>query len=148
MPRNLNGIVPFRFGGGIPHVARASVSVMIKHTLILGLVLAALGVGVVACGGSADVEPAPAAAAPTGDTSVSARDNSFSPKALAVSVGDTVTFTNDGAVPHTVTATSGSEFDSGTLAPGRTFTFTAAKAGTVTYVCTIHPGMQGTIEVG
>jgi plastocyanin len=63
-------------------------------------------------------------------------------------VGDTVTFTNDGAVAHTVTATSGAKFDSGSLEPGKTFKFTAEKAGTVSYVCTIHPGMQGTIEVG
>jgi plastocyanin len=66
---------------------------------------------------------------------------------MKVAVGDTVTFTNDGAVAHTVTATSGGKFDSGSLAPGKTFKFTAEKAGTVSYVCTFHPGMQGTIEV-
>jgi plastocyanin len=47
-----------------------------------------------------------------------------------------------------VTATGGAGFDSGSLAPGKTFTFTARKAGAVTYVCEFHPGMQGTIEVG
>ena len=62
-------------------------------------------------------------------------------------MGDTVTFTNDGGIDHTVTATSGAKFDSGSLAPGATFQFTAEKAGTVSYVCTFHPGMQGTIEV-
>ena len=36
----------------------------------------------------------------------------------------------------------------GSLAPGKTFSFTADKAGTVSYVCTFHPGMQGTLEVG
>ena len=79
---------------------------------------------------------------------MSAQDNSFSPADLKVAVGDTVTFTNEGAIAHTVTATSGAEFDSGSLAPGATFEFTAEKAGTVSYVCTFHPGMQGTIEVG
>jgi plastocyanin len=121
---------------------------MIKRTLTLGLVLMALAAGVAACGGSGGDDPAPATAAQTSSTSVSVQDNSFSPGTLKVSVGDTVTFTNDGGVAHTVTATSGAEFDSGTLAPGKTFKFTAEKAGTVSYVCTIHPGMQGTLEVG
>jgi plastocyanin len=118
---------------------------MIKRTLILGSVLMALAVGVAACGGG---DAAPTAAAQTSGTSVSVQDNSFSPATLKVAVGDTVTFTNDGGVAHTVTATSGAKFDSGTLEPGKTFTFTAEKAGSVSYVCTIHPGMQGTLEVG
>jgi plastocyanin len=67
---------------------------------------------------------------------------------VEVAVGDTVTFTNEGAIAHTVTATSGADFDSGSLAPGATFKFTASEAGTVTYVCNFHPGMQGTIKVG
>ena len=122
---------------------------MIKRTLTLGLVLGALAAGVAACGGGGD-DPAPAAAqAPkAAATSVSVQDNSFSPGTLKVSVGDTVTFTNEGGIAHTVTAASGAKFDSGSLAPGATFKFTAEKAGTVDYVCTFHPGMQGTIEVG
>src|SRR5215213_3899346 len=119
---------------------------MIKHTLTLGLLLVALAASVAACGGSDDAPAAAGAAAQAGGTSVSVQDNSFSRETLKVSVGDTVTFTNDGGVAHTVTATSGAKFDSGTLAPGKTFTFTAEKAGTVSYVCTIHPGMQGTLE--
>ena len=122
---------------------------MIKRTLTLGLVVVALGAGLAACGGSGDDAPASSAAqAPkTAGTAVSAQDNSFSPGTLKVRVGDTVTFTNDGAIDHTVTATSGAKFDSGSLAPGAAFKFTAEKAGTVSYVCTFHPGMQGTIEV-
>jgi len=122
---------------------------MIKRTLTLGLVLVSLGAGVAACGGSGDdgaaaaAPPAPKAAG----TAVSVQDNSFSPATIKVAKGDTVTFTNEGAIDHTVTATSGAKFDSGSLAPGATFKFTAEKAGTVSYVCTIHPGMQGTIEV-
>ena len=123
---------------------------MIKRTLTLGFVLVALTGGLAACGSSGDDNAAPAAAAQTSKAAgpaVSAQDNSFSPGTLKVRVGDTVTFTNDGAIDHTVTATSGAQFDSGSLAPGATFKFTAEKAGTVSYVCTFHPGMQGTIEV-
>ena len=79
---------------------------------------------------------------------VTVADTSFTPGHLKVAVGDTVTFENDGAIAHTATAAEGADFDSGSIAPGDTFTFTASKAGTVSYVCTFHPGMQGTIEVG
>jgi hypothetical protein len=63
-----------------------------------------------------------------------------------VSVGTTVTWTNSGASPHTVTADNG-EFDSGRLAPGASFSQTFDAAGTVTYHCEIHPQMAGTIVV-
>jgi len=119
---------------------------MIKRTLTIGLVLVASATGLAACGSSGDDAPA-AAAAKAPKAAVSAHDNSFSPGTLKVRVGDTVTFTNEGGIDHTVTATSGAKFDSGSLAPGAAFKFTAEKAGTVSYVCTFHPGMQGTIEV-
>ena len=119
---------------------------MIKRTLTIGLVLAALGTGLAACGGYGSEDSGKTAAAASG-TAVSVQDNSFTPATIKVAVGDTVTFTNNGAIAHTVTATSGAKFDSGSLAPGKTFKFTAEKAGTVSYVCTFHPGMRGTIEV-
>jgi plastocyanin len=119
---------------------------MLKRSITIILAVAALGSGLAACGGSSD-EPTVAAGDSSGGTAVTVQDNSFSPGDLKVKVGDTVKFTNDGAIAHTVTATDGAKFDSGSLAPGATFTFTADKAGTVSYVCTFHPGMQGTIEV-
>ena len=117
---------------------------MIKRTLTICIAAAALGLA--ACGGS-DQPAASTAPAPSGGTTVTIGDNSFTPAHLKVSVGDTVTFKNDGAIAHTATATAGADFDSGSIAPGDTFTFTPTKAGTVSYVCTFHPGMQGTIDV-
>jgi plastocyanin len=38
-------------------------------------------------------------------------------------------------------------FDSGTLAPGKTFSFTFAAAGTYTYHCSLHPTMVGTVTI-
>jgi plastocyanin len=113
---------------------------MVKRTLSLCLAAAALGLA--ACGGSDD--DAPPAAEASGGTTVAVADNSFSPADLKVAVGDTVTFENEGQIAHTVT---GDDFDSGSMAPGATFTFEASEAGTFSYVCTFHPGMQGTIEV-
>jgi plastocyanin len=113
---------------------------MVKRTLSLCLAAAALGLA--ACGGSDDE---PAAAEASGGTAVAVADNSFSPATIEVAVGDTVTFENQGQIAHTVT---GDAFDSGSMAPGDTFTFTASEAGSFSYVCTFHPGMQGTLEVG
>jgi plastocyanin len=113
---------------------------MVKRTLSLCLAAAALGLA--ACGGSDDE---PAAAEASGGTAVAVADNSFSPATIEVAVGDTVTFENQGQIAHTVT---GEDFDSGSMAPGDTFTFTASEAGSFSYVCTFHPGMQGKLEVG
>ena len=81
-----------------------------------------------------------------GGNSVSVQDFSFAPASLTVSVGTTVTFTNNGAVTHTVTADAGG-FDSGNLAAGSAFQFTFNSPGTFAYHCAIHPSMTATIKV-
>jgi plastocyanin len=124
---------------------------MLKRTLPTLLVIAALGTGLAACGGSDTAtvaKPATTSAPAVAGPKVSVQDNTFGPGTIKVKVGDTITWTNHGGVAHTVTATGGADFDSGSLAPGRSFTFTADKAGTISYVCTFHAGMQGTIQVG
>jgi len=78
---------------------------------------------------------------------VSITDGAFSPAALTIAAGDTVTWRNDDDSPHTVTAGDGS-FDSGNLDPGQTFTMTFASARTVGYVCAYHDDMQATLTVG
>jgi plastocyanin len=128
---------------------------MLKRTITIGLAIAALGTGLAACGGYGDDSTTTAAKAPAPTTApavagakVSVQDNTFEPATIKAKVGDTITWTNAGAVAHTVTATDGADFDSGTLAPGKSFSFTADKAGTISYVCNFHAGMRGTIEVG
>ena len=114
---------------------------MVKRILTIGLAAAALGL--TACGGS-DSEPAAADPPAAAGATVQVGDNTYTPATLEVAVGETVTFENGGAIAHTVT---GDGFDSGSMAPGDTFAFTAEKAGSVSYLCSFHPGMQGTIEV-
>jgi plastocyanin len=117
---------------------------MVKRTLTIALAAAALGIA--ACGGADEPATSTAPAAPAGGPpTVAIGDNTFTPATIAVDVGGTVKFENGGAIPHTVT---GEGFDSGSLAPGDSFTFAADEAGTVKYVCVFHPGMQGTIKVG
>jgi plastocyanin len=109
-------------------------------------------------GGGDDAAPAQAAKAPETAQApaekpvgtprvVHLKNTAFQPGDIQLKVGQKVTFANDDAIAHTVTATQGAKFDSGTLDGGKTFEFTAAKAGKISYVCAFHPGMAGTITV-
>lgn len=78
---------------------------------------------------------------------VSMKGLRFHPARLTVRVGQTVTWRNDDAVDHNVTATKGGSFHSRAFGGGRTYTVTPTRAGTVNYVCTLHPGMEGVLVV-
>lgn len=69
----------------------------------------------------------------------------FEPDAVTVRPGDTVVWQNKDVVPHTATAAG--SFDSREIAAGKRWSWTARKAGRHAYVCTYHPGMQGTVVV-
>jgi plastocyanin len=69
----------------------------------------------------------------------------FTPQNLTVHRGDRVTWVNKDLFPHTVTAAG--KFDSRQIAPGDSWTYTARKAGEYDYVCTLHVGMTGRLEV-
>jgi plastocyanin len=69
----------------------------------------------------------------------------FAPAKLTLARGDTVVWRNQDVVPHT--ATSAGRFDSGPLATGATWSWTAQESGRVEYLCTYHPGMKGAIVV-
>jgi plastocyanin len=71
----------------------------------------------------------------------------FHPDHVQVTVGQEVQWKNDESVPHDVKADSGASFSSKTFGKDGTFTWTPDKAGTVKYECTLHPGMEGTIDV-
>jgi plastocyanin len=77
---------------------------------------------------------------------VDVADNQFNPNAATVAVGGTVTWTLSGAASHTVTADDQS-FNSGLLKPGESYPYTFKTLGTFTYVCLVHPGMTGSINV-
>src|SRR5215208_7336588 len=80
--------------------------------------------------------------------SVDIGDNFFDPPDATVEPGSTITWTNNGDEPHTVTADDGS-FDSGRLNPGDSYTVAFGGQGTVTYHCEIHPEeMRGSVTVG
>ncbi|NKQ53485.1 cupredoxin family copper-binding protein [Amycolatopsis sp. K13G38] len=72
----------------------------------------------------------------------------FSPSTLQISVGDTVTWTNNDSAPHNVVVTDGPEkFSSPLIQQGQTFSHTFTQAGTYSYYCSVHPDMKATITV-
>ncbi len=92
-------------------------------------------------------QPQTASASPTANASqVQIANLAFAPPSMTVSTGNTVTWTNDDTLPHTVTALDGL-FDSGILDPGGTFSWTFTDPGSIDYHCQLHPTMQGTVVV-
>jgi plastocyanin len=81
------------------------------------------------------------------EVKVAMKNIAFSPETVNVKVGQKITWTNDDTAPHNVTSQSGEKIMSSTFGKGGTFSFTPTKAGTIDYVCTIHPGMDGKIVV-
>ena len=99
-------------------------------------------------GAISETAKAPADSAPAADDiSVDIANFAFGPKDIQAKVGQTITFTNKDSAPHTATATEGAKFDSGQLDQGKSFSYTAKKAGTIQFVCSFHPNMTGTITV-
>lgn len=81
------------------------------------------------------------------DSGVTIFNFTFTGSPITINVGDTVTWTNTDAAPHTVTSDTG-VFDSGTLTSGGgPFSFTFNSAGTFPYHCAIHPFMTGSVVV-
>jgi len=76
---------------------------------------------------------------------VSIKDFAFDPKTISINIGDTITWTNDGPSPHTVTADNGN-FDAGNLDKGATFSHTFDTAGTFAYYCKYH-GSKGGVSM-
>lgn len=109
----------------------------------------ALALALSSCGGSSSNPTTPT----TTGTVVSIVSGSstltttaYSPNPVSVPVGGTVTWRNNDNTTHTSTANGGS-FDSGTIAPGASFSRTFPTAGSFPYHCTLHPGMVGTVNV-
>jgi plastocyanin len=107
------------------------------------LALLALGLALLAgCSsgdGGAEAQPV------KGVTEVVAKDNKFSPPAIEVPAGTTVTWRfQDGGVPHDV---KGDGVDSGKPKSSGTYTHTFDQPGTYAYRCTLHPGMNGKVVV-
>ncbi len=93
----------------------------------------------------------PLGSAYAAQTNVSMVGMTFSPSTITIAAGDTVAWTNNSTLQHTVTADDGS-FDSGTINMGSTYSHTFVTPGAYRYYCRFHGapggvGMSGTIVV-
>src|SRR5918995_1271633 len=109
---------------------------------------ATTGASTTSAGGSNSVSIVPGSSSLT--------DTAYQPNPIQVSVGATVTWTNDDPQPHTVTSGSNGQPDNKfnsspnftpLLNAGQTFSFTFTQAGDYPYFCMLHPNMVGTVSV-
>jgi plastocyanin len=130
-----------------------------KKTLIFGLVVIAILIS-----GCVTTTPAPtptmtqtatttatatpaSTTPPTNMVSVNIQNFNFVPATVSVTSGTIVTWTNGDSVPHTVTSVTGA-FDSGSISPGATWSYTFNQTGSFEYKCSIHATMpHGTVTV-
>jgi plastocyanin len=137
----------------------------VRRRLIIGVTSVFITAGAVAgCSAHAETPTAvpTATSAPTGPV-INLSSLMFHPTTITVKVGDTITWRNDEAITHTVTSgrfvgvdkTTGlrssqepdGTFNAKLAGKGKTFSFTFTKAGSYTYYCDIHQGMNATIKV-
>lgn len=92
-------------------------------------------------GGTADADEA-------GVVVVEMREIEFVPDQVEVDAGTTIRWVNKDPVPHNVVAEEGADFKSDEQIPsGGTYETTVEEPGSIRYVCTIHPGQEGTLVV-
>src|SRR3972149_7489550 len=122
-------------------------SIGIFCLLVVSLLITGCGDG----GGGGDSSSGTATAISIIAGASTACTSAYSPNSITILAGDTVTWTNNDSVAHTVTSTSDSgpectavgglltraPLDSGLIASNGTFSHTFETAGTYYYVCTI-----------
>jgi plastocyanin len=131
-----------------------------QRSLPLLLVLGAGALALAGCGDSdSDTTSTAATAAATapattssdapagGDVEVKMQAIAYSPQTITVRPGTRITWVNEDDVLHDVVSTDGEKIESRLFPKGETFSFTPTRAGSIHYVCTIHPGMEGSITV-
>lgn len=83
----------------------------------------------------------------TSNVTIEIKNFAFNPSLLTVKKGTKVTWVNNDSAPHAVNSDSGNLLNSGTIAPGQSFSFTFNGIGTTAYHCSLHPTMKGSIVV-
>ena len=126
----------------VPRVADRDASSGVRVVAVAGVGAALLFIGCRVVLGR-HVQTTVDAGAPS---SVAIAGFAFTPQALTVAQGTTVTWTNGDALAHSVVATDQS-FSSGALGSGAGFEITFDTPGEHAYVCGIHPEMSGTVTV-
>jgi plastocyanin len=119
--------------------------------LAAGLVMTAVSCGGSGYSSSPTPMTTPTSSGPAADVVITiggiAGDMSFSPNPATVKVGQTVAWKNSGGTTHTATQNAGA-FDTGAIANGATSTpIMMSAVGSLSYHCTFHPSMVGSVSV-
>jgi plastocyanin len=122
-------------------------SVMFRVALFISLL------GLAGCGGNNSNPATPSSPNPTPGSSVSIVAGSstmtttaYNPNPITIQHGGSVTWVNNDTTGHTSTS-DGGVWNSGTIAPGNSFSMSFPNAGSFPYHCLIHPNMVGTVTV-
>jgi plastocyanin len=124
-----------------------------RRILLALCAVLALALGLAACGGGDDngggstSTTSAASSSGGGEVEIKMQNIQFAPKDTTVKVGQKIKWVNEDTTDHNVTADSGADFKSDDFGKGASFEFTADKAGTIKYECTLHPGMTATLNV-
>ena len=113
------------------------------------LPLALVTLGLAACGGDdgGGEQGASSEACPSGAVVIKMVDIKFDPKDATAEAGQQICWVNEDTIEHNAVAEQGADFKSELYGKGQTFTATVDQPGTVEYVCTVHPGMTGTLTI-
>jgi plastocyanin len=115
------------------------------------LPLALVILGLAACGGDdgggAEEQGASSEACPSGAVVIKMADIKFDPEDATAKASQEVCWVNEDTVDHNAVDEEGGTFRSELYGKGQTFTTTVDEPGTINYVCTVHPGMTGTLTV-
>jgi plastocyanin len=127
----------------------------------LPILLACAALAFAGCGGDDEESTEPAATATPeqtqssggggggdgGTVTVTMKDIQFQPSDVTVKVGGKIKWVNEDSVDHDAVAKEGDVPKSELFGKGGSYEATFDTAGTIDYVCTVHPGMEGTITV-
>lgn len=118
------------------------------------LPLALVILGLAACGGNGgggggggEEQSSSSAACPSGSVVITMADIKFDPEDATAEAGQQVCWINEDAIDHNAVDEQGGAFRSELFGKGKTFTTTIDEPGEISYVCTVHPGMTGTLTV-
>ena len=120
------------------------------------LMFVPLAAAILACGGSSDsTGPVNTGGGGGGGggtvvatNAVDMKNRAFTPSAIKVAAGSTVTWTNSDGEAHNVTFAGNAVAASGTMGAGTSKALVMpATAGTYNYTCTFHAGMAGSVQV-
>ena len=98
--------------------------------------------------GTEDSDPVTVRLTMAAQQKITVKDTSFSPSSPTPAQGANVLWSFTGTSSHAVQESGGlGLFNSGSKAPGSTYSYDFSAAGTYKYACTIHPTQKGSIKI-